>query len=135
MVKIKDYAYNISFYTIDSTGLFNYECSVLRNKALGDFLVSENAISVEKDHELNKVIDEYDLDEDNYILVTVTKEMVSTIQKNFEKFGLYNFTLPERNYTAVVNKIYFATVTLANDTFDMNICSIGDYPKTEIVGD
>lgn len=114
--KIKDYTCNISFFALDSTGEYEDAGSVFNNKALGDFLVGENTVSVEEAYTLTReIFGEEDLDtfenfEDDYTrddltrMVMVTTEMVDTIQKNFEKRGYDIF--PTCECVAIVYKVY-----------------------------
>ena len=114
--KIKDYTCNIYFYALDSTGEYDDAGSVFKNKALGDFLVGENTVSVEEAYALTREIfgeenlDSFETFEDDYTrdditrMVMVTKEMVDTIQKNFEKRGYDIF--PTCECVAIVYKVY-----------------------------
>ena len=114
--KIKDYTCNISFFALDSTGEYEDEGHIFQNKAIGDFLVGENTVSVEEAYTLTReIFGEEDLDtfenfEDDYTrddltrMVMVTQEMVDTIQKNFEKHGYDIF--PTCECVAIVHRVY-----------------------------
>ena len=114
--KIKDYTCNITFYALDSTGEYEIVGHICQNKAFGDFLVSKNVVDAEEAYELYKAIfGDEDLDsfedfEDDYTrddltrVVMVTKEMVDTIQKNFEKHEYDTF--PTCECVTIVHKVY-----------------------------
>ena len=114
--KIKDYTYSISFFALDSKGEYDDVGDVFQNKALGDFLVGENTVSVEEAYTLTReIFGEEDLDsfedfeddntrDDLTRMVMVTTEMVDTIQKNFEKHEYDTF--PTCECVAIVYKVY-----------------------------